>query len=108
MATAEATITGGLLDRPVESPLRRTLVRFRRHRLAMIGVFVIAALVAAAVLASEQSALHQNLADGHQPPSAAHWFGTDAIGRDVFSRTLLGGRISLLIGLTSVIFATIA
>ncbi|MBU2289430.1 MAG: ABC transporter permease, partial [Gammaproteobacteria bacterium] len=41
-----------------------------------------------------------------QPPSEAHWFGTDALGRDVFSRTVWGGRISIIVGLSVGILAT--
>jgi peptide/nickel transport system permease protein len=100
---------GDTVARPVardESPLRRTLIRFRRHRLAMVGVVVIVMLVIATIVVPQKQAYDLGLGQGHQPPSWAHWFGTDALGRDVFARTLLGGRISLLVGLVSALFAT--
>ena len=42
--------------------------------------------------------------DGKQPPSLDHWFGTDYIGRDIFSRFVYGARMSLAIGVTSLVF----
>jgi peptide/nickel transport system permease protein len=90
-----------------ESPFRQALARFRRHRLAMTGVVVIAVLVVAALVVSDPAAYNLDLFHGHQPPSAGHWLGTDAIGRDVFARTLLGGRVSLMVGLVSALFSTI-
>jgi peptide/nickel transport system permease protein len=72
----------------------------------MLGLVLIVVLVVAAIAASEEAALRQNLQARGQPPSATYWFGTDAIGRDIFSRTLVGGRISLLVGLVSVLFST--
>jgi peptide/nickel transport system permease protein len=89
-----------------ESPFRRTLIRFRRHRLAMVGIVVIAILVAGAIFVPEQAAYALNMSNANQPPSPQHWLGTDALGRDVFARTLLGGRISLIVGLTSALFST--
>jgi peptide/nickel transport system permease protein len=88
------------------SPFRRALARFRRHRLAMLGVTIIVAMGIMAIIAPETAAYEQHLGQGHQPPSAAHWFGTDALGRDVFARVMLGGRVSLVVGLVSALFAT--
>jgi peptide/nickel transport system permease protein len=88
------------------SPFRRALARFRRHRLAMLGVTIIVAMGIMAIIAPESAAYEQHLGQGHQPPSAAHWFGTDALGRDVFARVMLGGRVSLVVGLVSALFAT--
>ena len=91
---------------PIDSPFRRTLRRFLRHRLAVLGVIVILTLVVLAAVGSEASALKQNLAQANKPPSAANWLGTDRNGRDILSRTLVGGRVSLLVGIVAVFFAT--
>jgi peptide/nickel transport system permease protein len=95
------------LARASASPMRKALRRFRRHRLAMIGVIIIAVLVVAALLGSEPAALTPNLRETNKPPSLQHPFGTDRTGRDVFARTLVGGRVSLSVGLVAVLFSTL-
>jgi peptide/nickel transport system permease protein len=89
------------------SPLRRALRRFRQHRLAMAGVVIITILVIAAMIGSETDAINNNLKQMNQPPSLVHPLGTDRTGRDVLARTLVGGRVSLAVGLVSVAFSTI-
>jgi len=86
--------------------LRLAWERFRRHRLAMIGLVVLGSLVTAAVLANVVSVYDPDLPDVEairQPPSLAHPMGTDQIGRDQLTRLLHGGRFSLQVGL----FATL-
>ena len=95
-----------LRTRAPDSPLRKALRRFRRHRLAMAGLAIIVVLVIAALLGSEAAALDQNLRAMNKPPSPDHFFGTDRIGRDILARTLVGGRISLAVGLVAVMFST--
>jgi peptide/nickel transport system permease protein len=95
------------LARTSASPARKALRRFRRHRLAMIGVIIIVVLVVAALLGSEPAALTPNLREANKPPSLQHPFGTDRTGRDVFARTLVGGRVSLSVGLVAVLFSTL-
>ncbi|MBM4456916.1 MAG: ABC transporter permease [Chloroflexi bacterium] len=76
--------------------------RFRRNRLAVAGAMVVLLLVACALLArilAPYDPLLVQLEKQFSPPSAAHPFGTDVYGRDIFSRVLFGARISLLIGL---------
>jgi peptide/nickel transport system permease protein len=93
--------------RGLESPLRRTIARFRKHHLAMLGLGVIVILVVGAVSASDAAANLQSLGNAHKPPTGDHLFGTDALGRDVFARTLVGGRVSLAVGLVSVVFSIV-
>lgn len=79
--------------------------RFRRHRLALIGSAILIALVVICVLAPEIFPLKPYAVDLNayqKPPSAAHWLGTDSSGRDVLSRLIYGGRVSLSVGIVAV------
>ena len=81
--------------------------RLKKHKLAMVGLVIIIILSVLAIfgpMLSPYSYSDQDLANANQPPSAEHWFGTDNLGRDLFTRVLYGARISLAIGLvTSII-----
>jgi peptide/nickel transport system permease protein len=73
---------------------------FRRNPLAIAGLGIVLALVLVAALApvlASQSPIVQDLGARLQPPSAAHWFGTDEFGRDIYSRIVYGARITLYI-----------
>ena len=76
----------------------RLWLQFRRNPMAMAGLIVAVLLVvlslAAPLLATYDPAV-QSLRDRLQPPSAAHWLGTDELGRDVYSRLLFGGWVTL-------------
>ncbi|NOZ29941.1 MAG: ABC transporter permease [Chloroflexi bacterium] len=83
--------------------------RFARNRLALLGTLIIALLLISALLApviAPYDPIKTNIRDRLQGPSAAHLFGTDDLGRDIFSRVLYGTRISLKVGLISVSIAT--
>ena len=95
------------VGRPVERPVVRTLRRFAKHRMAVVGVFVIAILILLALVGSEADALKQNLAQANKPPSPEHWWGTDRNGRDILSRTLVAGRVSLMVGLIATLFSAL-
>jgi len=87
------------------SPGERALRRLVRRRGAMVGLAFVVFFVALALFAP-WIAPHDPLATSwgavRKAPSAAHWFGTDEIGRDVLSRVIWGARASLLAGLVSV------
>jgi len=81
--------------------------RLRKNRLAVFGGFVLVALALLCLVGPifSQSYQEQNLDLGAAAPSAAHWLGTDTLGRDLFSRILYGGRISLVVGLVATVVA---
>ena len=73
----------------------------RRNRLATTGMALVAMFVAFALFApwiAPQDPARIDLPSRLQPPSAAHWFGTDELGRDMLSRVIYGARISMLVG----------
>jgi peptide/nickel transport system permease protein len=75
--------------------------RFRRHKMAMVGGVTLILLTLSALFAEQIAPYGVNdidLTNTLQRPSGEHWFGTDELGRDVFSRVIFGGRISLYIG----------
>lgn len=88
----------------------RAWAKFRRNRSAMLGAVIVALFVLMAVFApwiAHQDPLQVSFTTIRKAPSAAHWFGTDELGRDLFSRIVYGGRASLLAGIVSVLIALI-
>lgn len=91
-----------------ESPTRRAIRRFLRHRLAVAGLVVVVAFVLVAILApviAPYDPLQTSWARIRRPPSELHWFGTDENGRDVLSRVIWGARASLMAGVLAVLLA---
>jgi peptide/nickel transport system permease protein len=81
--------------------------RFKRHRIAFFAVILLAlmtVLVLAAPLTG-YSSTEQNPKNQFAKPTLDHWFGTDELGRDVFTRILYGGQISIAVGIFSTLLA---
>ncbi len=97
-----ATLSPAMPPEP-ESLGRLVLRRFLKHRLAVLAVALLGLMIAGVVFAplSSYSPTEQKPAEYFRPPSAQHWFGTDELGRDIFTRILYGGQISLAVGLLS-------
>ena len=92
------------------SKTSRAVRKMLENRLAVIGLVVFAIILISCLLApliSPYDPLTTDLRAMTQPPSLQHLFGTDKLGRDVFSRTLYGGRLSILIGLGSALGAAV-
>src|SRR5437764_15470017 len=76
------------------------------NRLTIIGLVIVVVLVIVALFApwiATYDVGATNLSMRYLPPSAAHWFGTDSTGRDIFSRVVFGARISLKVGIVVVL-----
>ena len=86
-----------------DSPWQDAWRRLRRNRMAVASAVFLALIGVlasfAGLIPGLQDPAAQDLALAASPPSAAHWFGTDDLGRDILARTVYGGRISLLVGL---------
>jgi peptide/nickel transport system permease protein len=80
----------------------------RRHPTVLLGLVILSAMVLIAIFAPLIAPYDPTDLDPLarlQPPSAEHWFGTDHLGRDVFSRTVHGGRVSLIVGAVVAVIA---
>lgn len=92
--------------RPSLSYWKDSWHRLLRNKLAMTGMVFLAFIILLAIfgpMISPHSVETQKLAMQNLPPSSGNWFGTDDLGRDVFTRTCYGARISLFVGLVAAI-----
>jgi peptide/nickel transport system permease protein len=109
IAASGTAIAGDRLTNPrIDTPGRRTWRRFRKHRLAMAGavfILIVALSAIAADFITPYEYQAQDLERYREGPSSAHLLGTDSYGRDVLSRVIYGGRISLSVGIVAVIIA---
>ena len=89
---------------------RRFRDAFRRHPMAIVGGVILALMVAIAVFAPWLGTVDPEAVSPIKrlkPPSSLYWFGTDMLGRDVYSRVVYGARISLIVGLAVAILSTL-
>ena len=103
---APATAAAGPADERVRTPWTEFWRKFRKQHVALAAGGFVVALVVLAIFApfivpfdAENFFDYDTL---NSPPSARHWFGVDPLGRDIFSRLLMGARISLTAGFVSV------
>lgn len=108
-ATQAISITETFSTRP-ETMMGLAWKHFKNHKLAVLGAIVMIILVIACIIGpiiSPYDVEKSDLRNRYQPPSLAHPMGTDDLGRDMLTRLLYGGRISLSIGLFSMTIAVI-
>lgn len=93
-----------------KSQMASVWIRFKKNKLAMIGLVVILILTIVAATADlwldyERQCIEQNMGIRFQRPNRQHWFGTDHYGRDLFARIVYGTRVSLFIGLFTIVLS---
>lgn len=104
MSTEKTTGRTFKIDR--KGRYKLIIMRYKRNKLAMLGLFVFLALLVASFAApfyiDYSEAITQHISEAFQSPGGDHIFGTDQFGRDLFARVIYGGRISLGAGLATV------
>ena len=86
------------------------MLRFRRNKVAVTSMVILVLIVLAVTVLpwfSPYSYEYQDLSEVYLAPSSIHWFGTDGLGRDVFTRIMVGGRVTLEIGLVATLVSVI-
>ena len=100
-----------LTSEPSATSWRRMVRRFAANRFALVGLIVLIVLALAAIAAPLITPASYDdtryVADTYAFPSAAHWFGVDAVGRDFFSRNVYAIRVSLAIGLGAALISAL-
>ncbi|MBS4188881.1 ABC transporter permease [Bacillus sp. FJAT-49705] len=92
------------ISKPSLSFWKDVFIRFRKNKLALFGLVLLILLIIMAIIGPHLTGYDyrtNDLTNKNQPPSSEHWFGTDDLGRDVFTRTWEGARISIFIGVAA-------
>ncbi len=109
-SAAAAPALEEVIERPPQSPGQLAWRRMRKAKLAIAGLVVVVAMVLTAIFAPVVAPHKPNEIDLFNisaPPSRAHWLGTDPLGRDVLTRLIYGGRLSLWIGISAALLSTV-
>lgn len=105
------TIDFERLDKSIESEeiLRPSITywqdawrRLKQNKVAILAIVILITIIVMCIIGPFLTKWNYNdinVTNSNQPPSKDHWFGTDSLGRDIFSRVWVGGRVSILIGL---------
>lgn len=102
-AATDASGAAAAADGPVPpGQLREIWIRFRRNKLALVGLALVVLLIVLAIfepILTPYDPFEQNLLNTTAPPSSAHFFGTDVLGRDLYSGIIYGSRLAVIVGL---------
>ncbi|MBU8878279.1 ABC transporter permease subunit [Bacillus sp. FJAT-29790] len=86
------------------------LYKLQKNKLTLVGGILLGVIILSAILAPLLTSYNPNVIDAankFQAPSWSHWFGTDEVGRDIFTRILFGARISLGLGILAILIAAL-
>lgn len=104
MVKIENTVKQEVVKKQSTSEWRKSWRKMRRSPLSMFGLTIVSFVILLAIFAPWIAPYPEDVSGAiHfdrmlEPPSAEHWFGTDEVGRDIFTRVLYGARISLMLG----------
>lgn len=114
MSAMSGNLASGGAKAPVKTTVvksslwRQSIKRLMRNKLAVSGFVIVIFMILLCFIGplfSPYSGNHNNLAMMNKAPSAKHWLGTDQLGRDVLTRVMLAGRISLTVGFASMVLS---
>lgn len=98
------------IARPRVSYLKDAWRRFKENKIALLAMCILVVIIVMVVFLPALSRYEFeaiNKSARNESPSAAHWFGTDKLGRDLFARVSVGGRVSIIIGLTGALISSV-
>ena len=99
-------LTGEEMARPETTYFKDVWRNLKKRKTAIVSLFVLGLLVVMVLVGpmmNEYNYYSNDYSAANQPPSPAHWFGTDTLGRDLWTRVRVGGRVSLLIAILATI-----
>lgn len=101
---------GDIIARPRVGYFKDAWRRFKENKVALIAMCILLLLIVMVIIGPALSGYKFEAVDKaakNQAPSAAHWFGTDKLGRDLFARVWVGGRVSIIIGITGALISSV-
>lgn len=101
--------SGDVIARPRIGYWKDAWRRLRQNKVATVSLFILLFMVIMVIIGPYLNGISYEVGSSalNQPPSSEHWFGTDALGRDLFSRVWQAGRVSIAIGIAGAIISTV-